>query len=203
MRCAAGGYYQGGGQGLLVYDDGSAMVLILSLLCLALESARTFGVRCCIPKRRSTTPGPRCAGRAFPAGAVVKLLSGGASRGAGSIARGFGGCGAFSDARTVLIAGKEKPAAVADLGIPAGGRHTRAVTSGAEELHPAALCGGGEIRVCAPESALRIPDRDCAPGGRRALRLTYLPGDFPPQCHSARWARALRRAFPAVPAGSA
>src|ERR1019366_9390853 len=65
---------------------------------------------------------------------------------AGPIARGFGGCRAFSGRqdRADRRQGEGRPA-VADLGGPAGGRCTATVDLRRGRLHPAVLCRGAKI----------------------------------------------------------
>jgi len=134
-------------------------------------------------------------GERFPAGAVVKVLSGGASRVLAPSLEVSADAALSPDARTVLIAGKQKTGQPWQIWeIPLAGGTPRQLTSCAEDCIRPFLCGGAEVRVCA-----RIPTRNCAPGGRWGA-APHLPARRLPPNAVLRDGRVLFEApFPAAP----
>ena len=138
-------------------------------------------------------------GERFPAGAVVKVLSGGASRVLAPSLAVSADAALSPDATTVLIAGKEKAGQPWRIWeVPLAGGTPRQLTSGAEDcIRPFYAAERQFVYARRTASGFQI---EIAPlAGGSALRLTYLPGDFLPDA-VLRDGRVLFEApFPAAP----
>ena len=139
-------------------------------------------------------------GERFPAGAVVKVLSAGASRPLAPSLAVSADAALSPDARTVLIAAKEKAGQPWQIWeVPLAGGAPRRVTSGAEDcIRPFYGAEGKFVYARKTARGFRI---EIAPlAGGSALRLTYLPGDFLPDAILRDGRVLFEAAFPAAPA---
>jgi hypothetical protein len=117
-------------------------------------------------------------GDRFPAGAVVKVLSGGTSRLLAPTLAVSADAALSSDATTVLIAAKEKAGQPWQIWeVPLAGGAPRQVTFGAEDSIRPFYAAEGKF-VYARKTARGFQLEIAPIGGGNALRLTYLPGNF-------------------------
>jgi hypothetical protein len=138
-------------------------------------------------------------GERFPAGAVVKVLSGGASRVLAPSLEVSADAALSPDATTVLIAGKQKAGQPWRIWeVPLAGGTPRQLTSGAEDcIRPFYAAEREFVYARRTARGFQIEIAPLAGGG--ALRLTYLPGNFLPDA-VLRDGRVLFEApFPAAP----
>jgi hypothetical protein len=172
------------------------MVAILSLLGLAVGTAAPPSALLYTEAPQYDSGATLRGGERFPAGAVVKVLSGGASRVLAPSLAVSADAALSPDARTVLIAGKQKAGQPWQIWeIPLAGGTPRQLTSSAEDcIRP--FYAAEQKFVYA--RGFQIEIAPLAGGG--ALRLTYLPGAFLPNA-VLRDGRVLFEApFPASPA---
>ncbi len=175
------------------------MVVILSLLGLAVVTAAPSGALLYTEAPQYDSGAMLRGGERFPAGAVVKVLSGGASRVLAPSLAVSADAALSPDATTVLIAGKEKAGQPWRIWeVPLAGGTPRQLTSGAEDcIRPFYASERQFVYARRTASGFQI---EIAPlAGGSALRLTYLPGDFLPNA-VLRDGRVLFEApFPAAP----
>jgi hypothetical protein len=175
------------------------MVVILSLLGLAVGTAVPSGALLYTEAPQYDSGATLRGGERFPAGAVVKLLAGGASRVLAPSLAISADAALSPDATTVLIAAKEnagQPWQIWEL--PLAGGAPRQLTSGAEDcIRPFYAAERKFVYARRTKSGFQI---EIAPlAGGSALPLTYLPGYFLPNA-VLRDGRVLFEApFPAAP----
>ena len=176
------------------------MVLILSLLGLAVGAAAPSGALLYTEAPQYDSGATLRGGERFPAGAVVKVLSGGASRVLAPSLEVSADAALSPDARTVLIAGKKKAGQPWQIWeIPLAGGTPRQLTSGAEDcIRPLYAAEGKFVYARRTARGFQIEIAPLAGGG--ALRLTYLPGDFLPNAILRDGRVLFEGAFPAAPA---
>jgi hypothetical protein len=156
------------------------MVVILSLLGLAVGTAVPSGALLYTEAPQYDSAAMLRGGERFPAGAVVKVLSGGASRVLAPSLEVSADAALSPDATTVLIAAKEKAGQPWRIWeVPLAGGTPRQLTSGAEDcIRPFYAAERQFVYARKTASGFQI---EIAPlAGGSALRLTYLPGDFLP-----------------------
>jgi hypothetical protein len=176
------------------------MVVILSLLGLAVGTAAPSSALLYTEAPQYDSGAILRGGERFPAGAVVKVLSGGASRVLAPSLAVSADAALSPDAATVLIAGKQKAGQPWQIWeVPLAGGTPRQLTSGAEDcIRPLYAAEGKFVYARRTARGFQIEIAPLAGGG--ALRLTYLPGDFLPDA-ILRDGRVLFEApFPAAPA---
>jgi hypothetical protein len=172
------------------------MVAILSLLGLAAVTAAPSSALLYTEAPQYDSRAILRGGERFPAGAVVKVLSGGASRVLAPSLEVSADAALSPDARTVLIAGKEKAGQPWQIWeVPLAGGTPRQLTSCAEDcIRP--FYAAEQKFVYARGFQIEI-----APlAGGSALRLTYLPGHFLPDAILRDGRVLFEAAFPAAPA---
>lgn len=176
------------------------MVVILSLVGLAVGTAAPSSALLYTEAPQYDSGAMLRGGERFPAGAVVKVLSGGASRVlAPSLA--FSADAALSpDAATVLIAAKEKAGQPWQIWeVPLAGGTPRQLTSGAEDcIRP--LYAAEQEFVYARRTARGFQIEIAPLAGGSALLLTYLPGNFLPNAVLRDGRVLFEGAFPAAAA---
>jgi hypothetical protein len=176
------------------------MVVILSLLGLAVGTAAPSSALLYTEAPQYDSGAILCGGERFPAGAVVKVLSGGASRVLAPSLEVSADAALSPDATTVLIAGKQKAGQSWQIWeVPLAGGALRQLTSGAEDcIRPFYAAEQKFVYARGTSRGFQIEIAPLAGGG--ALRLTYLPGSFLPDA-ILRDGRVLFEApFPAAPA---
>src|ERR1039457_7087774 len=136
----------------------------------------------------------------FPAGAVVKVLAGGASRVLAPSLADSADAAISPDNRNVLIAARGKAGQPWQIWeVPLEGGPPRQVTFGAEDCIRPFYAAEGKF-VYARKTARGFQIEIAPLAGGSALRLTYLPGDFLPDA-MLRDGRVLSEAaFPVAPA---
>jgi hypothetical protein len=139
-------------------------------------------------------------GERFPAGTVVKVLSGGASRVLAPSLVVSADAALSPDATSVLIAGKEKGGEPWQIWeVPLAGGAPRQLTSGAENcIRPFYAAEQKFVYARRTAGGFQIEIAPLAGGG--ALRLTYLPGNFLPDAILRDGRVLFEAAFPAAPA---
>jgi hypothetical protein len=139
-------------------------------------------------------------GERFPAGAVVKVLSGGASRVLAPSLAVSADAALSPDATTVLVAARQKAGQPWQIWeVPLAGGTPRQLTSGAEDcIRPFYAAERQFVYARRTASGFQI---EIAPlAGGSALRLTYLPGNFLPNAILRDGRVLFEAAFPAAPA---
>ncbi len=156
------------------------MVVILSLLGLAVGTAVSSSALLYTEAPQYDSGATLRGGERFPAGAVVKVLSGGASRVLAPSLEVSADAALSPDARTVLIAGKKKAGQPWQIWeIPLAGGTPRQLTSGAEDcIRPLYAAEGKFVYARRTARGFQIEIAPLAGGG--ALRLTHQPGNFLP-----------------------
>jgi hypothetical protein len=176
------------------------MVAILSLLGLAVGTAAPSSALLYTEAPQYDSGAILRGGERFPDGAVVKVLSGGASRVLAPSLAVSADAALSPDATAVLIAGKEKAGQPWRIWeVPLAGGTPQPLTSGAEDcIRPFYAAERKFVYARGTAHGFQI---EIAPlAGGAALRLTYLPGDFLPDA-VLRDGRVLFEApFPAAPA---
>ena len=176
------------------------MVVILSLLFLAVGTAAPPGALLYTEAPQYDSGATLRGGERFPAGAVVKVLSGGASRVLAPSLEVSADAALSPDARTVLIAAKEKAGQPWQIWeVPLAGGTPRQLTSGAEDCIRPLYAAEGKF-VYARRTARGFQIEIAPLAGGSALRLTYLPGTFLPNAILRDGRVLFETAFPAVPA---
>ena len=133
----------------------------------------------------------------FPAGAVVKVLAGGASRVLAPALADSADAALSPDAMTVLIAAKEKAGQPWQIWeVPLAGGTPKQVTFGAEDCIRPFYAAEGKL-VYARKTARGFQIEIAPLAGGNALRLTYLPGDFLPDAILRDGRVLFEAAFPA------
>jgi hypothetical protein len=136
----------------------------------------------------------------FPAGAVVKVLSGGVSRVLVPSLAVSADAALSPDARTVLIAAQQTAGQPWQIWeVPLAGGAPRQLTSGAQDcIRPFYAAEGKFVYARRTAHGFQIEITPLA--GGNALRLTYLPGNFLPNAILRDGRVLLEAAFPAAPA---
>jgi hypothetical protein len=176
------------------------MVAILSLLGLAVGTAAPSSALLYTEAPQYDSGAILRGGERFPAGAVVKVLSGGASRALAPSLAVSADAALSPDGTTVLIAGKEKAGQPWRIWeVPLAGGTLRPLTSNAEDcIRPFYAAERKFVYARRTASGFQI---EIAPlAGGSALRLTYLPGDFLPNAILRDGRVLFEAAFPAAPA---
>jgi hypothetical protein len=176
------------------------MVVILSLLGLAVGTAAPPSALLYTEAPLYDSGATLRGGERFPAGAVVKVLSGGASRVLAPSLEVSADAALSPDARTVLIAAKEKDGQPWQIWeVPLAGGTPRQLTSGAEDcIRPFYAAEQKFVYARRTARGFQIEIAPLAGGG--ALRLTYLPGNFLPNAILRDGRVLFEGAFPAAPA---
>jgi len=176
------------------------MAAILSLLGLAAGTAAPSSALLYTEAPQYDSGAVLCGGERFPGGAVVKALSGGASRALAPSLAVSADAALSPDATTVLIAGKEKAGQPWRIWeVPLAGGAPRQVTFGAEDcIRPFYAAEGKFVYARKTARGFQIEIAPLAGGG--ALRLTYLPGNFLPNAILRDGRVLFEAAFPAAPA---
>jgi hypothetical protein len=176
------------------------MVVILSLLTLAVGTAAPSSALLYTEAPQYDSGATLRRGERFPAGAVVKLLSGGASRVLAPSLEVSADAALSPDSTTVLIAAKEKAGQPWQIWeVPLAGGTPRQLTSGAEDcIRPFYAAEQKFVYARRTARGFQIEIAPLAGGG--ALRLTYLPGDFLPDAVLRDGRVLFEGPFPAAPA---
>ena len=136
----------------------------------------------------------------FPAGAVVKVLAGGASRVLAPSLADSADAAISPDNRNVLIAARGKAGQPWQIWeVPLEGGPPRQVTFGAEDCIRPFYAAEGKF-VYARKTARGFQIEIAPLAGGSALRLTYLPGDFLPDALLRDGRVLFEAAFPVAPA---
>jgi hypothetical protein len=136
----------------------------------------------------------------FPAGAVVKVLAGGASRVLAPSLADSADAAISPDNRNVLIAARGKAGQPWQIWeVPLEGGPPRQVTFGAEDCIRPFYAAEGKF-VYARKTARGFQIEIAPLAGGSALRLTYLPGDFLPDAMLRDGRVLFEAAFPVAPA---
>jgi hypothetical protein len=136
----------------------------------------------------------------FPAGAVVKVLTGGASRVLAPSLANSADAALSPDNRSVLIAARGKAGQPWQIWeVPLEGGPPRQVTFGAEDCIRPFYAAEGKF-VYARKTARGFQIEIAPLAGGSALRLTYLPGDFLPDALLRDGRVLFEAAFPVAPA---
>ena len=176
------------------------MVVILSLLSLAVGAAAPSSALLYTEAPQYDSGAILRGGERFPAGAVVKVLSGGASRVLAPSLAVSADAALSPDATTVLIAARQKAGQPWQIWeVPLAGGTPRQLTSGAEDcIRPFYAAERQFVYARRTASGFQI---EIAPlAGGSALRLTYLPGNFLPNAILRDGRVLFEAAFPAAPA---
>ena len=176
------------------------MVAILSLLGFAVGAAAPSSALLYTEAPQYDSGAMVRGGERFPAGAVVKVLSGGASRVLAPSLAVSADAALSPDATTVLIAGKQKAGQPWQIWeVPLAGGTPRQLTSGAQDcIQPFYAAERQFVYARRTASGFQI---EIAPlAGGSALHLTYLPGNFLPNAVLRDGRVLFEAAFPAAPA---
>jgi hypothetical protein len=176
------------------------MVVILSLLSLAVGAAAPSSALLYTEAPQYDSGAILRGGERFPAGAVVKVLSGGASRVLAPSLAVSADAALSPDATTVLVAARQKAGQPWQIWeVPLAGGTPRQLTSGAEDcIRPFYAAERQFVYARRTASGFQI---EIAPlAGGSALRLTYLPGNFLPNAILRDGRVLFEAAFPAAPA---
>jgi hypothetical protein len=176
------------------------MVAILSLLSFAVGAAAPSSALLYTEAPQYDSRAMWRGGERFPAGAVVKVLAGGASRVLAPSLEVSADAELSPDARTVLIAGKEKASQPWQIWeVPLAGGTPRQLTWGAEDcIRPLYAAEREFVYARKTARGFQIESAPLAGGG--ALRLTYLPGNFLPNAVLRDGRVLFEGAFPSAPA---
>jgi hypothetical protein len=176
------------------------MAAILTLLDLAVGTAALSSTLLYTEALQYDPQAMLHGGDRFPAGAVVKLLSGGASRALAPSLAVSADAALSPDARTVLIAAKERAGQPWQIWeVPLTGGSPRQVTFGTEDCIRPFYAAEGKF-VYARKTARGFQIEIAPLAGGSALRLTYLPGDFLPDAILRDGRVLFEAAFPVAPA---
>jgi len=176
------------------------MALLLTLPGLAAGAAASSSALLYTEAPQYDPQGMAPGAERFPAGAVVKVLAGGASRVLAPSLAVSADPALSPDGTRVLIAGRERAGEAWQIWeTPLGGGAPRRVTSGAEDCIRPFYAAEGKF-VYARKTARGFAVEIAPLAGGSALRLTYLPGDFLPDAMLRDGRVLFEAAFPAAPA---